>query len=79
MARDNHEPMKTALCTIAFRERLLEYSLDIASEAGLDVLQRQPSWWEDFDDRERARLIEVDTTRTSPLAKVLEGLRSLPA
>jgi uncharacterized protein len=50
-----------------------------ASEAGLDVLRRQPSWWEDFSDRERARLIEVDTTQASPLAAVLERLRSLPA
>ena len=50
-----------------------------ASEAGLDVLQRQPSWWEDFGDRERARLIEVDTTAASPLAGLLERLRSLPA
>jgi hypothetical protein len=43
------------------------------------VLQRQPSWWEDFDDCERAHLIEVDTTLASPLATVLERLRSLPA
>jgi predicted kinase len=50
-----------------------------ASEAGLDVLQRQPSWWEDFDDRERAQLIEVDTTRAAPLATVLERLSSQPA
>jgi len=50
-----------------------------ASEAGLDVLQRQPSWWEDFDDCERAHLIEVDTTPASPLATVLERLRSLRA
>lgn len=50
-----------------------------ASEAGLDVLRRQPSWWEDFDDCERAHLIEVDTTLTAPLARVLERLRSPPA
>jgi predicted kinase len=50
-----------------------------ASEAGLDVLQRQPSWWEEFDDCERAHLIDVDTTRASPLATVLERFRSPPA
>jgi len=50
-----------------------------ASEAGLGVLQRQPSWWEDFDDCERAHLIEVDTALASPLATALERLRSLPA
>ena len=47
------------------RERVVARSAarNDASEAGLDVLQRQPSWWEDFDDRERAHLIEVDTSR----------------
>ena len=50
-----------------------------ASEAGLDVLRRQPSWWEAFSDGERARLIELDTTQASPLATVLARLRSLPA
>jgi hypothetical protein len=50
-----------------------------ASEAGLDVLQRQPSWWEEFEDCERPHLIEVDTTLASPLAAVLERLRSQPA
>ena len=48
-----------------------------ASEAGLDVLQRQPSWWEDFDDRERAHLVEVDTSGDAPLAAALGQLRSL--
>jgi hypothetical protein len=50
-----------------------------ASEAGLGVLQRQPSWWEDFGDSERADLIEVDTTQASPLATVLERLCNPPA
>lgn len=43
---------KTALCTIAFRERLLEYSLDIASEAGLDGVEiwgREPHISEEYD------------------------------
>jgi predicted kinase len=48
-----------------------------ASEAGLDVLQRQPSWWEDFGDRERAHLVEVDTSGDTPLAAALGQLRSL--
>ena len=47
-----------------------------ASEAGLDVLQRQPSWWEDFDARERAHLVEVDTSQGAPLAAVVGRLRS---
>ncbi len=44
--------MKTALCTIAFRERLLEYSLDIACEAGLDGVEiwgREPHISEEYD------------------------------
>ena len=44
--------IKTALCTIAFRERLLEYSLDIASEAGLDGVEiwgREPHISEEYD------------------------------
>ena len=63
------------------RERVVARSAtrSDASEAGLDVLQRQPSWWENFGDGERTRLIEVDTTQASPAATVLERLRSLPA
>ncbi len=52
VARDNPRPMKTALCTIAFRERLLEYSLDIACEAGLDGVEiwgREPHISEEYD------------------------------
>ncbi len=44
---------KTALCTIAFRERLLEYSLDIAREAGLDGVEiwgREPHIAEQYDE-----------------------------
>jgi sugar phosphate isomerase/epimerase len=44
--------MKTALCTIAFRERLLEYSLDLACEAGLDGVEiwgREPHISEEYD------------------------------
>lgn len=44
--------MKTALCTIAFRERLLEYSLDVASEAGLEGVEiwgREPHIPEEYD------------------------------
>ncbi len=44
--------MKTALCTIAFRERLLEYSLDLASEAGFDGVEiwgREPHISEEYD------------------------------
>jgi len=44
--------VKTALCTIAFRERLLEYSLDLACEAQLDGVEiwgREPHISEEHD------------------------------
>ncbi len=52
MARETVTPMKVALCTIAFRERLLEYSLDLASECGFDGVEiwgREPHISEVFD------------------------------
>jgi aminoglycoside phosphotransferase family enzyme/predicted kinase len=67
-----HAPPETLRQRVAARSA----ARNDASEAGLDVLQRQPSWWEDFGDSERAHLIEVDTTQTSPLATVLERLCS---
>ena len=44
--------MKIALCTIAFRERLLEYSLDVARECGFDGVEiwgREPHISEVYD------------------------------
>jgi sugar phosphate isomerase/epimerase len=44
--------MKVALCTIAFRERLLEYSLDLACEAGIDGVEiwgREPHISEEYE------------------------------
>lgn len=44
--------MKIALCSIAFRERLLEYSLDLACEVGLDGVEiwgREPHISEEYD------------------------------
>jgi 3-dehydroshikimate dehydratase len=44
--------MKIGLCSIAFRERLLEYSLDLACEAGLDGVEiwgREPHISEEYD------------------------------
>jgi predicted kinase len=45
-----------------------------ASEAGLDVLQRQPSWWEDFGDRER-RTWSSGLSGDTPLAAALGQLQ----
>jgi len=46
-----------------------------ASEAGLEVLARQPSYWEDFDERERPHVVEVDTTRPQAAGEALAVLR----
>ena len=47
-----------------------------ASEAGLDVLARQPSYWEDFDGPERAHVLPVDTAIPGVADAVVERLRA---
>jgi uncharacterized protein len=47
-----------------------------ASEAGVEVLARQPSYWEDFDERELAHVIEVDTSAACAAEEVLGNLRA---
>ncbi len=49
---------------------------DDASEAGLEVLARQPGWWEDFDDRERAFVLPADTARPEVADTLLEAVRA---
>jgi hypothetical protein len=48
-----------------------------ASEAGVSILARQPGYWEEFDDVERARVVAVDTTAPDAAAGVLDALRAL--
>ncbi|MGD9496201.1 MAG: sugar phosphate isomerase/epimerase family protein [Armatimonadota bacterium] len=58
--------MKTALCTIAFRERLLEYSLDLACEAKLDGVEiwgREPHISEEYDASRVAAARKMVTSR----------------
>lgn len=46
------QPFNIALCTIAFRERLLEYSLDLAAEVGfqgVEIWGREPHISEEYD------------------------------
>jgi uncharacterized protein len=47
-----------------------------ASEAGVDVLARQPSYWEGFEERELAHVIEVDTSADCAAERALGGLRA---
>lgn len=49
---------------------------DDASEAGIDVLARQPSYWEDFDTREEPAVIAIDTSREDALAIALAAIRA---
>jgi len=48
-----------------------------ASEAGLDVLARQPGYWEPFDSHEQLRVVAVDTSSPSASALALEQLAAL--
>jgi uncharacterized protein len=48
-----------------------------ASEAGVAILARQPGYWEEFDDEERAKVVAVDTTVPDPAAGALDELRAL--
>ncbi len=45
-----------------------------ASEAGVDVLERQPGWWEEFTEVERPLVLEVDTTRPDAAERALSLL-----
>jgi len=47
-----------------------------ASEAGIDVLARQPSYWEGFDELELAHVLEVDTSAAGAAEDALAGLRA---
>jgi aminoglycoside phosphotransferase family enzyme/predicted kinase len=48
-----------------------------ASEAGLDVLARQPSYWEAFGDDEQPHVVAVDTSDTSAVAAATTTLAAL--
>jgi predicted kinase len=45
-----------------------------ASEAGLDVLQRQPGYWEPFDVQQQSVVVPVDTSDPSIIDRALEQL-----
>jgi uncharacterized protein len=48
-----------------------------ASEAGLDVLARQPSYWEEFGSEELPRVVAVDTSDAASILTAMEGLARL--
>jgi aminoglycoside phosphotransferase family enzyme/predicted kinase len=47
---------------------------DDASEAGLDVLARQPGYWEPFGSEELPRVVAIDTSDPSAVAAAIEAL-----
>jgi uncharacterized protein len=60
---------------VAARQR----ARDDASEAGLDVLERQPAWWEDFTEHELQHVVAVDTHQPASVASAIERLAALAA
>jgi aminoglycoside phosphotransferase family enzyme/predicted kinase len=60
------------------RQRVAERSTrrDDASEAGLDVLARQPGHWEDFHAGEQTSVISIDTSRDGVVDTALAAIRS---
>ena len=50
-----------------------------ASEAGVDVLERQPGYWEPFDADELRHVVTVDTTGADPVADAVARLAALGA
>jgi hypothetical protein len=48
-----------------------------ASEAGVAILERQPGFWEEFADEERAHAVTVDTSAPGAVAACLGRLREL--
>jgi len=47
-----------------------------ASEATVDLLDRQPAYWEPFTDAERQYLVTVDTTQAQTEARAAEEIRA---
>ena len=45
-----------------------------ASEATVALLERQPSYWEDFGAAERAILLDIDTTDADAIERGLQNL-----
>jgi predicted kinase len=45
-----------------------------ASEAGIDVLQRQPGYWEPFDVQQQSVVVPVDTSDPSTIDRALEQM-----
>jgi predicted kinase len=61
------------------RERVVARTAarDDASEAGLDVLARQPGYWEPFEGDEQPHVVEVDTSSPASVSAAITALGAL--
>jgi predicted kinase len=79
LARQNDAPFAIVHCSApdpVLRQRVAARAAarNDASEAGLDVLQRQPGYWEPFDVQQQAAVVAADTSDPSAIERALEQL-----
>jgi len=79
LARQNDAPFTIVHCSApdpVLRQRVAARAAasNDASEAGLDVLQRQPGYWEPFDVQQQAVVVPADTSDPSAIERALEQL-----
>jgi hypothetical protein len=82
LAQQSHSPVAIVHCRApdaVLRQRVAARSATRtdASEAGLDVLARQPAYWEPFDAREQACVLEVDTSDPAAVGRAIVHLAML--
>jgi len=82
LARDMDAPFAIAHCrapVALLRERVQSRAAagDDASEAGLDVLARQPSYWEEFDGDEPCHVIDVDTSDPAAVTAAISRIATV--
>ena len=79
LARQSDAPFTIVHCSApdpVLRQRVTARAAarNDASEAGLDVLQRQPGYWEPFDVQQQAVVVSADTSEPSAIEHALEQL-----
>jgi len=85
LAAARHAPIVIVHCRApdhVLRQRVAERSAarSDASEAGTELLERQPAYWEEFEEQERGHVLQVDTSVAGAPEAALSGLKSrLPA
>jgi len=82
LARERNVPCALVHCRAPdalLRERVQARAAarNDASEAGLEVLARQPSYWEDFGGEERPHVVDVDTSDPAAVVAAIERLAAL--